>query len=92
MKSNRGDIYTVVVLGGKKMGDDLNDCLIVTCTNMRSLAGITGIAYDRLVYVFTRKSKRVLEEKDCYIIKSNSLYRGRQQGGIRNKQLLGFNR
>ena len=94
MKSKGGSIYTVVISGDKKGLGDLKDCLVVSCTNKRSLAEISGIDYDRLVYVFTRKGMNVLysEKEGCAIFRSLSLYKGKQRGGIRNKGLLGFNR
>jgi len=92
MKSKKGEIYTVLVLGTAKLGEDLRDCLVVSCTNKKSLSGISGLPYDRLTYVFTRKGMNVLEENGCLILRSGSLYKGRQIGGIRNKKLLGFNR
>jgi|WetSurSiteA1Bulk_404760.scaffolds.fasta_scaffold75352_1 hypothetical protein len=94
MKSTRGNIYTVVVLGGKQLLGEMEDCLVVTCTNMRSLEKISGIPYDRLTYLFTRKEKKVVYdiERDCIIFRSTSLYKGRQIGGIRNKNMVGLNR
>jgi hypothetical protein len=94
MKSKEGSIYTVVVTGEKKDLGDLKDCLVVSCTNKRSLSEISGVDYDRLVYVFTRKGLNILysEKEGCIIFRSSNLYKGRQRGGIRNKKLLGFNR
>lgn len=88
MRSKEGHIYTVVILGNKQLGDDLKDCLVVSCTNKRSLAEITGIDWNRLVYLFTRKEYQVVLENDCLILKSSSLYKGRQQGGVRNKRMV----
>jgi hypothetical protein len=93
MKSKKGDIYTVVVLAGKALPEDLNDCLKITCTNKKSLAEITEIKYDRLTYLFTRQGKSFLVEKGCLILKSGSLYKGRQSGFRRGKSVFaGYNR
>lgn len=85
-------IYTVVILGDKKTLEDLRGCLVVSCTNKRSLAGITGLSWDRLSYIFTRKGDNVLLENGCLILRSSTLYKGRQVGGVRNKGFSGYNR
>ena len=83
----------VVDLGDKTLGDDMNDCLIVSCTNMSILSDISGISYDRLVYIFTKRHKNVLQEKGVLIIRSSLTYIGNHPGGLRNsKGYTGFNR
>ena len=92
-RSKKGGIYSVLILAGVDLTGDLSDCLVVSCTNKRSLVEITGINYDRLTYVFTRKGQTVLYENDCLILRSNMLYKGRQAGGNRGgKVLSGYNR
>jgi hypothetical protein len=80
-----GADYTVVVLDGKQPGDDLEECMKVRCTNKSSLEKITGISYDRIVYLFAKKHKSYLVEKGNMIIKTSTVYKGSQPGGIRNK-------
>ena len=95
MKSKRGDIYTVIVLGEKSLTDDLEDCLKVSCTNKKSLELITEIPYDRLLYVFTRLGKSMLLDKGCFIVRSSSLYKGRQGEKSKNRSggsFTGYNR
>jgi hypothetical protein len=53
-KRARGEYYSVLSLGGKSITDDLSECLTFSCTNKKILAKNTGIAYNRLVYIFTR--------------------------------------
>lgn len=91
-KSKRVDNYTVVILGDKTLTDDLNDCLIVSCTNKNILSGISGISYDRLIYIFTKLHKNVLHENGVLIIKSSLTYIGNHPGGIKRKGFVGFNR
>jgi hypothetical protein len=92
MKSKKGRIYSGVLLDGKNLNDDLRDCLTVSCTNMKSLAEMTDIEYDRLVYVFTRLGRPCLLEGKWFIICTSLLYKGKQSGGLRNKGLSGYNR
>jgi hypothetical protein len=79
--------YTVVVLGDKQPGDDLEDCMKVRCTNKRSLEVITEISYDRIVYLFGKLKRSYLVEKGNMIIKTSTVYKGSQPGGLRNKGL-----
>jgi len=83
-KRDTGADYTVVVLGDKLPGDDLDECMKVRCTNKTALENITGISYDRIVYLFTKKHKSYVVEKGNMIIKTNVVYKGNQPGGIRN--------
>lgn len=92
MKSKSVELYSVIILGEKLLTDDLSDCLTVSCTNKRSLERITGILYDRLVYVFTRKGKNILIEGGNVIIKSSQLYKGDQAGRKEGSRVSGFNR
>lgn len=91
-KSKSGNYYLVILLRDKSITDDLNDCLIVSCTNKNVLSEISGIPYHRLVYVFTKLHKNVLHEDGVFIVKSNLTYKGKQVGGLRNKDLSGYNR
>jgi len=81
-------MYMVVILGDKLLGDDLEDCNKLTCTNKRALATATGISYYRLVYVFAKRGRSYLVEHGMLILKSTILYKGSQPGGIRNLNLL----
>lgn len=87
-RENYGERYSVLSLGGKSITDDLGDCLTFSCTNKKILAKNTGISYNRLVYVFTRLKKTFLVENDNIIIKSTTLFKGNQIGGLRNNKLL----
>jgi len=80
--------YSVLSLGGKSITDDISENLTFACTNKKILAKNTGISYDRLVYIFTRLKKTCLVENDNIIIKSTTLYKGNQRGGLRNPRLL----
>jgi hypothetical protein len=77
--------YTVVVLDGKLPGDDLEECMKVRCTNKTALENITGISYNRIVYLFAKLHRSYVVEKDHMIIKTSVVYKGNQPGGIRNK-------
>ncbi|MDD5356048.1 MAG: hypothetical protein PHY56_05900 [Candidatus Omnitrophica bacterium] len=88
MRDTKAD-YTVVDLGEKKLGDDLEDCMKVRCTNKLMLEQITGIPYHRLVYLFTKKRKTYVVERGSMIIRTSLVYKGKQPGGIRNKGLYG---
>jgi hypothetical protein len=85
-------IYMVVSLGGLEIGEALKDALISSCTNKTVLSEMTGISRDRLAYVFVRKGKNILIEDDFLILRSNTLYKGRQKGGLRNRNMTGYNR
>ena len=80
--------YSVLSLGGRGITDDISENLTFSCTNKKILAKNTGIKYNRLVYIFTRLKKTFLVENDNIIIKSTTLYKGRQRGGLRNPKLL----
>ena len=84
----RTERYSVLSLGGLGLTDDLGDCLTFSCTNKKVLAMNTEIPYNRLVYIFTRLKKSCLIENDYIIIKSTTLYKGNQIGGLRNRKLL----
>jgi hypothetical protein len=87
-KENWGERYSVLSLGGKSVSDDIGDSLTFSCTNKKILARNTDIPYDRLVYIFTRLKRTCLIENDYIIIKSTTLYKGNQIGGLRNYKLL----
>lgn len=86
-KVNHGERYSVLSLGGKSITDDLSECLTFSCTNKQILSRNTEIGYNRLVYIFTRLKKTYLIENDFIIIKSTTLYKGNQIGGLRNPKL-----
>lgn len=94
MRSKEGSIYTILILMGNTDISNLGDIMIVSCTNKRSVSHISGIPYDRIVYMFTRKGRTYLysKEHDCIILKSSTLYKGRQKGGKSKKGYNGFNR
>ena len=87
IKRDTGFDYTVIDLGGKSPGDDLEDCMKVRCTNKKSLEEVTGIKYDRLVYLFAKCHKSYVVENSQMIIKTTTVWKGSQPGGIRNKGL-----
>lgn len=81
----------VVHLGGKSIGDDLDDCLKITCSNKKALSIATGIRYFRLVYAFRKpkegKGRSYLIENDMLILKSDVYYKGSQPGGFRARMI-----
>jgi len=87
-KRDTGADYTIIALGGKMIGDDLEECFKTRCTNKVMLEEITGISYNRLVYLFAKKHLSYLVENDHIIIRTTTVYKGRQPGGVRNKRLF----
>lgn len=92
MKKDYGkEMYMVVHLDGKMLGDDLGDCVKITCSNKRALSNATGIRYFRLVYVFRKpkegKGISYLVENGVLILKSDVYYKGSQPGGLVNPAL-----
>ena len=88
VKENWGERYSVLSLGGMSVLDNISESLTFSCTNKRILARNTEIPYNRLVYIFTKLKKTCLIENDYIIIKSTTLYKGNQIGGLRNPKLL----
>lgn len=89
MKRDSGkEMYMVVDLNGKSIGDDLEDCLKITCSNKRALSSASGIRYYRLVYVFKRQKRSYLVENGHLILKSETYYKGSQPGGLLNKNIM----
>jgi hypothetical protein len=85
MKRERGKImYMVIDLNGKSVGDDLNDCLKITCSNKKAVSVASGIRYNRVVYAFMKQKKSYLVENDKLILKSDVYYKGSQPGGFRH--------
>jgi hypothetical protein len=91
MKTRRGTIYVVVVLGEGGIAGNMNDMLTTSCTNKFVLSELTGISRDRLAYLFTRQGKKFILEQGHLIIRVDHLYPGRQIGG-KKKEYSGFNR
>ena len=87
-KRDTGADYTVIDLGGRMPGDDLNECLKARCTNKLMLESMTGIPYHRIVYLFTKKRISYLVERGHMIIRTNTVYKGKQPGGLRNKGMV----
>lgn len=84
MKKTFGrDMYMVIDLGDKALGDDLEGCLKIVCTNKSALSKATGIRYYRLVYVFKRQGRSFLMENGKLIFRSEIMYKGSQPGGFR---------
>ena len=97
MASKKQTIYTIVSLGiGDRWREDIDgafeDALVSTCTNKMVLSEMTGIDRDRLAYVFIRKKKNIYIGKDFIIFKADVLYKGRQEGGLRNPSMTNYNR
>jgi len=92
MRRRGNEFYSVLFLGDKDITDDLSDSFTFSCTNKRSLSKYTGIAYHRLVYLFTKLGKMFLIENGNMIIRSKTHFKGKQPGGIRNPRLSGYNR
>jgi len=82
--------YTVVSLGGKKLGEDLGDCLVMTCSNLVLVEAMTGIKRDRLTYVFSRKKRNYMSGNDCLVFKSYTYYSGEHKGGVVGLKRAGF--
>lgn len=91
MRTRKGTIYVVVVLGPDGLTGNLDDMLTTSCTNKFVLSELTGISRDRLAYLFTRQGKKAIIEKDHLIIRVDHIYQGRQVGGNK-KGYSGFNR
>ena len=92
MKKDLGkEMYMVVDLNGKSVGDDLEDCLKITCSNKRALSRASGIRYYRLIYVFKRQGRSYLVENGKMILKSTAYYKGGQPGGLRREMVGGSN-
>jgi hypothetical protein len=92
VNSQKREQFTVIVLGDKNPGEDLEDCLKVTCTNKVTLEMCTSIKYNRLVYLFTEKRMTYVVEEGYVIIRTSIQYKGNQPGGLRNKGMTGYNR
>lgn len=88
IRGNGSEFYSVLSLGGLLVTDDISENLTFSCTNKKILEKNTGIKYNRLVYIFTKLKKSCLIENDNIIIRSNTLYKGNQIGGLRNPKLL----
>jgi len=89
MKKDFGkEMYMVVDLNGKSVGDDLSECLKITCSNKKALSVATGIRYYRLVYVFKRQKRSYLVENDKMILMSEIYYKGSQPGGLQNQKVV----
>ena len=90
MKRDIGKImYMVIDLNGKSVGDDLSDCLKITCSNKKAVAMASGIRYNRVVYAFMKQKKSYLVENGKLILKSDAYYKGSQPGGFRRPELSG---
>jgi len=79
-----GADYTIIELGDKMPSEDLENCFKTRCTNKTMLEEITGISYNRLVYLFAKRHKSYLVENGHMIIKTTTVYKGKQPGGLRN--------
>ena len=86
-KRRGGEHYSVLILAGKNIMDDISKNPTFSCTNKKTLSENTGIGYHRLVYIFTKLEKKFLIENDNVIIRSNVLFKGKQIGGLRNLKL-----
>lgn len=92
MRNKEHTLYVLVVLGRETLEGDLEDCLITSCTNKNKLSELSGIKYDRLVYLLTTKKKKVFIEGGNLIIKIENTYKGRQRLTVRHNGYSGFNR
>ena len=90
MRSREKDIYILISLTGSYDVRELKDCLIVACGTKTALSGLSGLPLHRLVYVFTRLGRNVLVEGDNLILRSSTFYPGRQEGGLRNRNLVKY--
>jgi hypothetical protein len=87
-RRDTGADYTVIDLNGKSPGEDLEECFKTRCTNKLMLEQMTKISYNRLVYLFAKKHRSYLVENGCIIIKTTTVYKGKQPGGIRNRGIV----
>jgi hypothetical protein len=90
MRSREKDIYILISLNGGYDVRELKDCLIVACRTKAVLSELSNIPVYRLVYVFTRLGRNVLVEGDNLILRSSTFYPGRQEGGLRNRNLVKY--
>jgi hypothetical protein len=81
-RKDTGGYYAVIELGEKSIGEDLENCFKVLCTNKVAVSGTTGIKYHRLVYLFVKKRRSFVVENNHLIIKFSMLYKGNQVGNI----------
>ena len=79
----------VVDLNGKSVGDDLSECLKITCSNKKAVSIASGIRYNRVVYAFMKQKKSYLIENGRLILKSDVYYKGSQPGGFRQPERRG---
>lgn len=88
-----GANYTIVDLEGidmdTKLRDlDLDEKLGIICTNKTAVEMATKIPYHRIEYLFLRKNKRFVIENNHMIIKTKTVYKGNQPGGLRNPNMI----
>lgn len=76
-------MYMVIDLAGKLPGDDLSDCVKITCSNKKAVSVASGIRYNRVVYAFMKQKKSYLIENGKMILKSEVYFKGSQPGGFR---------
>ena len=89
MKKDFGkELYMVVDLAGKSLGDDLEDCIKITCSNRAALSIATDIRYNRLTYVFKRQGRSYLVENGRLILKNEIYWKGGQPGGYRERRMV----
>ena len=81
MKNEDKTIYTAIILDSGTRIDELEGCMFFTCTNKIVLSRLTGIKFDRLVYIFTKLKRKTLYEDNILILRSEVMYKGKQQGG-----------
>lgn len=86
--SGKDDTYTVVILGDQEAGGNLNECIIIRCTNKKAVAECTGLKYNRIDYLFREKGLKYVNEGGNLILRTNIVYKGRQPGGKRNKGFM----
>ncbi|HUX56454.1 MAG TPA: hypothetical protein VMV77_05740 [Bacteroidales bacterium] len=92
MKRDHGkEMYMVVDLDGRSVGDDLEGCLMITCSNKSALSKVSKIGYYRLVYVFKRQKRSYLVENGRLILKSEAYCKGSQPGGFREPKQMARN-
>ena len=80
-------IYTAIMIGDKKVTDNLEKCIKFTCTNIASLSRVVDIDTYHLEHYFCRLRKTVHFENEFLMIKTTILYTGNQKPPVN-----GFNR
>ena len=81
--------YSITVINGVKEVSDLLESHEVLATTLTGVSELTGISRDRLAYLFTRKRKVAVIERNYLIRRIYSEYVGKVRG---DNRYMGYNR